>query len=290
MPHTPPVPQITRRRFGGALLAACSGGCASLPAPADGIPPVLSRDTVTRWLLALGRSELLLLGEQHDAPEHQVVHRLVIEALAEAGELAGVVLEMADAGHSTEGLPRQASAAQVQQALAWREGAWPWAAYGPAVQAAVAAGVPVLGGNLPRTLNAQTLRDAVWDTRVPASVLATQRQAVEAGHCGLLPREQLAPMARIQIARDHRMAQVLAQAIRPGQTVLLLTGSRHAERQTGVPLHLPPALQGSPQLKTVRLAAGGAQPGDTRSFDAVWPTASVPSRDHCAELRQRLGG
>ena len=35
--------------------------------------------------------------------------------------------------------------------LAWDDAGWPWAAYGPAVMAAVRAGVPVLGANRPRS-------------------------------------------------------------------------------------------------------------------------------------------
>ena len=93
---------------------------------------------------------MLLLGEQHDAPEHQQLHQRFVQRLAEQGRLAALALEMAEQGVSTAGLPRDAPEAAVRSALRWDEQGWPWPAYGPAVMAAIGAGVPVVGANLPR--------------------------------------------------------------------------------------------------------------------------------------------
>lgn len=239
---------------------------------------------VAQRLHALGRPDVLMLGEQHDAPDHQRQHLAAVQGLAAVGELGAVVLEMADTGHHTVGLPTHATEAQVQQALAWRDSAWPWAHYGPAVMAAVQAGVPVWGGNLPRTRNAAVMKEADWDTRVAPEVLQAQRDAVREGHCNLLPAGQIGPMTRIQLARDAHMAQAVQAAVVPGKTVLLLTGSQHAHRLLGVPQHLPPSLS----LTTVRLATDGIRPGDRSGFDAVWTTPALPPRDHCAGLKGRV--
>lgn len=233
----------------------------------------------------LGRPDVLLLGEQHDATEHHQLHLAAVQALVEVGELAALVLEMADAGHATAALPATASPQVVQQALAWRDSAWPWAAYGPAVMAAVAAGVPVLGGNLPRQRNAQVMKETEWDSRVPADTLQRQQNDVRIGHCNLLPPGQIPPMTRIQLARDATLAQTAAGAVMRGKTVLVLCGSQHAHRQLGIPLHLPPGLR----LTTVRLAADGPRTDDAMAFDAVWHTAPLPPVDHCARLQERLG-
>ncbi len=66
---------------------------------------------------------------------------------------------MAEEGSSTAHLDRTATEAQVQTALSWNDKGWPWSAYGPAVMAAVRAGVPVLGANLPRA----RMKDAMAD-------------------------------------------------------------------------------------------------------------------------------
>src|SRR6478609_3129918 len=130
---------LFRRSFTLTCMAALLGaamlsGCAGLAPAADS--PIDRRVTV---LLPV---DALLLGEQHDASEHQVIERETVEALAGRGQLATLAIEMAEQGNSTAHLPADASEAQVQAALSWDDKGWPWAAYGPAVMAAVRAGVP----------------------------------------------------------------------------------------------------------------------------------------------------
>lgn len=246
------------------LLAACATG----PGPGR--------------IDALLPADAILLGEQHDAPEHQQIQAEVVHHLAAKGQLAALVLEMADAGRSTLGLPTTADPAQVQAELQWNTQAWPWPQYGPAILAAVRAGVPVLGANLPRARFGAVMQDAALDASLPPAALQTLQAAIRTGHCDLLPATQIAPMTRIQIARDQSMARTLQAQARPGQVVVLLAGSSHVDRAVGVPRHLPPAFK----VQAVRLLAGG---GPAPAFDAVWPTPPVPPKDHCAALRQQFG-
>ncbi|MCW5652104.1 MAG: ChaN family lipoprotein [Ramlibacter sp.] len=190
--------------------------------------------------------DAVLLGEQHDATSHQRMHRRVIEALARRGVLAAVVVEMAEQGHTTAGLPRDAGEAAVRTALQWDDRAWPWAAYGPAVMAAVRAGVPVLGGNLPRSRMREAMADTTLDRQLPGPALKAQQQAIRLGHCGALPESQIGPMTRVQVGRDQAMARTVAGALQPGQTVLLLAGAGHVAPDLGVPRHLPAALRVAP--------------------------------------------
>ena len=276
------MPQIDRMRtllcYAFFWMCVWLTGCAHKPADTEPDTPVSVR------LAQLGRSDVLLLGEQHDATSHQRMHLQAIQALAQAGELAAVVLEMSEAGRNTQSLPPNATDAAIQQALAWRDAAWPWNAYGPAIQAAVAAGVPVLGGNLPNRDNAAAMYEPSWDWRIPHQALTAQRNAARDGHCNLLPSGQIGPMARIQIARDASMAKTIASNIQTGKTVLVLTGSAHAHREWGIPLHLPAGLS----VKSVRLAADGPRADDTTGFHAIWHTPPGPTKDHCAELQQQL--
>lgn len=244
-------------------------------------------DEWTARLDALLPARALLLGEQHDASEHQRIARALVQTLAGRSVLAAVVLEMLPAGSSSGQLPRDSTELAVQQALGWNEGGWPWAAYGPVVMAAVRAGVPVLGGNLPtQQMRAQMTRIEL-DSRLAAPALAEQQQLMREGHCGLLPESQIAPMARIQIARDLSLAATLEAAVRqagPQQLVLLLSGSVHADKRLGVPAHLPPDLA----VRSVRLLAGGQGGQGAGQFDAHWPTAPAPPTDHCAALREHF--
>jgi uncharacterized iron-regulated protein len=146
---------------------------------------------------------------------------------------------MAERGTSTAGLPASASETEVQQALHWNTEGWPWPRYRPAVMAAVRAGVPVLGANLPRDQQRQAMQDPALDRLLPGPALKAQQQAVRLGHCELLPESQITPMTRVQIARDRAMAQTIAAAVAPGKTVVLLAGAGHVQPEVGVPRHLP---------------------------------------------------
>ncbi len=266
------------------LLGAVLSWAASLARASDEWTPRLD---------ALLPTRALLLGEQHDASEHQRIARVLVQTLAGRSALAALVLEMLPAGSSSAQLPRGSTEAAVQRALGWNEGAWPWAAYGPVVMAAVQAGVPVLGGNLPdQQMRAQMARSEL-DGRLAPAALAQQQQLMRQGHCGLLPESQIVPMARIQIARDLSLAATLEAAMRqagPQQLVLMLSGSVHADKRLGVPAHLPPELA----VRSVRLLAGGpsGQAGQGSQneglFDAHWPTAPAPPTDHCAALREHF--
>lgn len=258
-----------------ALLTACAS------------PP--AHDAWLARLQALLPTDVLLLGEKHDAPDHQRLQRDTVQWLAARGQLAALVMEMAERGHSTRGLPRDATEAQVQTALQWKDAAWPWTAYGPVVMTAVRAGVPVLGGNLPRAQMRAAMDDATWDRHLPAPALQRQYEALREGHCGLLPEAQVAPMARIQIARDASMARTAQEALQkaphPGQTVVLVAGGGHVLRSLGIPTHWPADFRS----KVMLAQEGQAQTAIKNEADAVIETPALPPKDHCAELRQQWG-
>lgn len=237
------------------LLLAALGGCTT--------PSAIHPDE------AAGH-DLVLLGEQHDDAGHQRQQRDLVQSLAARGRLAALVLEMAEQGHSTAGLPRGADESAVRAALQWNEDAWPWRAYAPAIMAAVGAGVPVMGANLPRDRLRQAMADAALDDALDPAALAAQREAIRTGHCDLLPSQQLGPMTRVQIARDRAMAQTLAKAAVPGQVVMLLAGAGHVSPERGVPRHLPPGLAVRPVVLPPSDARAGTKP------------------DYCAGLRERL--
>lgn len=232
-----------------AVLAACL--LAACAAPAPGV-----REPVPA----------LLLGEQHDAAEHHVLQRQVVEELADRQLLAAVVLEMAQRGRATAGLPPSASDAQVREALGWSEEAWPWASYGPAVMAAVRAGVPVMGTNLDMPQMREAMGDARLDALLPPQALRGQQQAIRAGHCDMIPEGHIGAMARVQIARDRAMADAVARAAVPGKTVVLLAGAGHVDPALGVPLHLGTRL---------------------RSEAVVLPPIAT-GKDYCADLRRQM--
>ena len=255
------------------LVTALLAGCATAPADRT---------------LALLPADAILLGEQHDAPAHQRIHLEVVHTLAAHDQLAALVLEMAEQGHSTAALPRDADATHIQTALQWNDAGWPWAAYGPAIMAAVQAGVTVLGANLPRAQMRDAMANQRLDGALPGPALKAQQQAIRLGHCGLLPESQVGPMTRIQIARDQAMAQTLQAAAVPGKVVLLLAGAGHVDRGVGIPQYLAENFKS----KAVLLQSAPAQtaPKNIVNYDSTWATPSVPATDYCADLKNQLPG
>ncbi len=273
-----------------AALAACQSG----PMP----PPAGSTEAIAARAIPgdLPPRPLWLLGEQHDAPAHQTLQNDLVRVLATQGRLAAVVIEMVEAGRSTLGLPPDAEEARVRAALDWEEesnrSGWPWSRYGPTVMSAVRAGAPVLGGNLPRNAQRSAMTDTTLDGSLDPDSLERQRSLVREGHCGLLPEAQIAPMTRIQLARDRSLAQVASSAIKPGQTVLMVAGNEHVRRDLGVPRHLPPnlaiwVLQARSESPTAATSEAAGTPSTVA--DRIWMTPPIPARDYCAELRRQMG-
>lgn len=229
---------------------------------------------------------IVLLGEQHDASEHQELARMSVDLLARSKSLSALVLEMADYGVSTEGMAMNSTEQTVRKRLQWNDAGWPWVRYGPVVMQAVRLGVPVVGANLPPSSMSAVMRDESYDVKVPSSVLNDHRLRMMQGHCGLLPASQLPAMARIQIARDERMAQTAITWVRSGKTVLLLAGAEHVKKDRGIPLLTHS--YASHKLSVVWMQATTAIDADLSMSDLSWQTPPVPFKDHCAELTKAM--
>ena len=249
-------------RFAAALLLALAA-CASPPPP------------------PLPDAQVLIFGEQHDQPDHQRQTAQAVRRLADQGRLAALVIEMAERGRSTTSLPHDADAARVRAALAWS--GWEWPVYEGVVMTAVRAGVPVLGGNLPRAALRETMADASRDALLDAGARERLAAAVREGHCGLLPAEQEPGMVRVQIGRDQSLAATVTEALLPGQQVILLTGAQHASRDRGVPLHL--ARQA--HAPSVHVLIFGEQ-GHDLAADELRAARFTPRPDPCEGLAQQL--
>jgi len=247
---------------------------------------------------AFATAPVLLLGEQHDAPEHHLIQTELVTWLTANGRLAALVLEMAELGHSTRGLAAIATENEVKTALAWADAAWPWADYQGAVMSAVRAGVPVLGANLNRTELRAAMGNTQLDATLGATALNVQDERMRSGHCGMLPESQIRPMTRVQIARDQAMAKVLQDALsadrqatqhitthatpqRAESSVLLLAGHGHVDKQVGIPQHV------NLPLRVVRMQVG-AHPSPMQDkdlgADLIWHTPALPPTDYCATL------
>jgi len=263
----------------GALgLIWALGGCATAPAPpsADG----------------LRNTRFILLGEVHDNPEHHRRRAELLRRLLADGRPTRVVFEQMDRA----GDAALAAAARDPEAVADagrldREG-WRWPLHRPLVEAALAGGATLSGGNFDRDLARRLVRRglaaAPADLRqaldgVPWSAAQdeTVRGAIESGHCGALPADRVAPMALVQRLRDAALAQAMLHASEP--RVVLIAGNGHVRSDLGVPHYLRAAGVAPRDIAAV----GFVEDGDAAMpFDLQEVTPRVPRPDPCAAFRQ----
>ncbi len=285
-----------------SLLAACQTHYVAAPPPA--IAPQ-GRDHADLGLireLASGRAltpqELVerlavaprvLVGEQHDNPDHHALQLWLLRQLAAQRPQGSLLMEMLNPDQQAKVDAAQAATragqppADAYQALSWQAN-WDWGVYGPLVTYALRQPYPLLSANLDRAQIMQIYKqrptlsgEASTTQRVQATLLDDIRES----HCGLLPEAQMPAMLAVQQQRDRRMAERLLAAPTPA---LLLAGAFHVRKDLGVPLHLQDLGAGEGNAVLVLAEVGKTVSAD--SADYVWYTAAQPEQDHCAELRR----
>lgn len=288
------------------LLIALNGACQSSP-PLPPLPAWQSpegrehvdlgmiRDlgngqslTPEQLVVRLAAARRVLVGEQHDNPDHHALQLWLLQAMSAQRPQGSLLLEMLTPDQlgrveQVQRETRQAHApADLPRALAWQKG-WDWSLYGPLVRFAVAQSYPLLPANL-----APGEVGAVYHQRPPLTGVESTRdtvreqllQQVRESHCGMLPEEALPAMLAVQQQRDRRMARSVMEAPAPA---LLFAGSYHVRKDLGVPLHMADLHSAEPAV--VLLLAEVGSEVDARSADYVWYTAALPDQDYCAQMR-----
>lgn len=181
----------------------------------------------------------VLVGEKHDNPDHHALQLWLLRALQGQRVQGSLLLEMLQPEQQplVDKVQGQPVPADLPKALAWQDG-WDWQLYGPIVHEALQQRVPLLAANLSPGEMRQAYRQPASLTgersNAPA-VKAALLEQVRAGHCGMLPENQLPAMLAVQQQRDRRMAERLLSAPQPA---LLFAGAYHVRKDLGIPLHL----------------------------------------------------
>lgn len=237
----------------------------------------------------LAQAPRVIVGEQHDNPDHHVLQLWLLRALASQRPQGSLLLEMLVAQQQLRidtvrrQLRSQGWPEDLPAALAWQPG-WDWALYGPIVRFALAQPYPLLAANLDtrevRRIYAQppVLSGAHANSQAVKDLLQAQ---IRDAHCGLLPESQVPAMLAVQQQRDRRMAERLVAAPAPA---LFFAGAYHARKDVGVPVHLVDI--GAAQGTAVLIFAQQGSPVAAESADYVWYTPRMPDQDYCAPLRK----
>lgn len=236
----------------------------------------------------LARAERVLVGEQHDNPDHHALQLWLSRELARKRPQGSVLMEMLNPDQQNKVDQAQAAARAGQaitnpfDALAWQPG-WDWSLYGPLVMHQLRQPYPLLAANLERAEIMQIYRQRPTlegERSGAGDVQVRLLTDIRESHCGLLPDSQLPAMLAVQQQRDRRMAETLMAAPQPS---LLLAGAFHVRKDLGVPLHL--ADLGAQAGSAVLILAEVGRSVDASMADYVWFTAAQPEQDHCAKLR-----
>ncbi|WP_095151443.1 ChaN family lipoprotein [Pseudomonas sp. Irchel s3b5] len=245
--------------------------------------------TPQELVLRLAAAPRVLVGEQHDNPDHHALQLWLLRELAAQRPQGSLLMEMLTPDQQAKVDAAQAATRAGQpptdpfKALAWQKN-WDWSVYGALVTYALRQPYPLMSANLDRAQIMQiykqrpVLQGAASTTQ---QVQATLLDDIRESHCGLLPEAQMPAMLAVQQQRDRRMAERLMAVPTPA---LLLAGAFHVRKDLGVPLHLKDLGAGEGNAVLVLAEVGKTVTAD--SADYVWYTAAQPEQDHCAKLRR----
>jgi uncharacterized iron-regulated protein len=240
----------------------------------------------------LASAEYLLLGELHDNPAHHRAQAQLLQTSLHAAPKSSVFFEMLEPAQEAfaQGyLARSEPASGFGAAVQWAKGWPPFSEYLPIVDVIVAQKLAVYAANLAKTdvrAIAMGTRDVVLPPMSSAleAELATE---IDEGHCGMLPKEQLAPMAKAQRARDLAMAESMIRIDGPR---VLIAGRGHTRNDRGVGFVL--RAMGKRNVLTIGLFEGSRDTSLAAlasQYDIIGVTAGPDSarKDPCEAFRKQ---
>ncbi|UUX48596.1 ChaN family lipoprotein [Nisaea acidiphila] len=286
------------------LVAAVILALAPLP---DANADVLPETYLARSLAA---HKFVMLGEKHDNPEHHRIQARLLAGLVAAGRRPAVVWEMIvrdkqpaiDAFAATG----ETDPDRFAEIVDWAGSGWPdWTYYRPIAEVALAAGLPMVAGNIgrdavrtiarsPENVTPELRTRLKLDEPLPENVEQAIGDEVYRGHCELVPREHLAPMVRVQIARDASLAEAMVRASGSADGAVLIAGGQHVRKDIGTGYHLRRRFGVDDVAAIALLERSGTEVAEpdlslSRSFDFVWMTDKAhPEKNYCAELEARF--
>ena len=122
---------------------------------------------------------------------------------------------------------------------------WVWDLYKPVIETALQRRLPIVAANLSQTdamkivrqglgaaLDPATLREYKLDQPLEGAFFEKQKEAIDNGHCNMLPATAFKGMVNAQVARDVWMAKTIRD--NAAQGIILLAGNGHVRKDIGV--------------------------------------------------------
>ncbi len=248
--------------------------------------PVGAWPIATDDLTTLPAADVVVLGEVHDNPDHHANQTRAVRAIAPSA----LVFEMLTPDQAARMPQDRSDSDELAKALQWDAAGWPdFALYHPIFLASPDA--RIYGANVPRKalraamalgatvgFGPDAARYGLDKALLPKDQAAREAEQAEA-HCGALPPEMLPGMVQAQRLRDAALARATETALREtGGPVVVITGTGHARRDTGLPAVLALA---DPTLRLLSVGQLESDPGPDAPFDLWLVTPPTPRPDPC---------
>lgn len=248
---------------------------------------------LTEFIDHLEKGSWLLIGEQHDHPDHHQLQTAILAKLADKNRLGAVAFEMANTEQQPlldEWLGRGDDVEPEQ--LNWSPG-WPWERYQQQVRQALNHATRVIGADLPRTGQMQAYQQGAAEGQLDHAHSRFMMELIFTSHCEMLPRENLSQMLQVQLGRDQQMANAMIANTDPEKVNVLIAGSMHIKNDLGIPrwlttdttsLVLTP-LDAMTEPSKYLEETYPDYPLEELSSDFLLFTPTMPEEDYCAAFR-----
>lgn len=228
-------------------------------------------------------SDIVLLGETHDNPEHHRVQDWLLKAAINRGPVSALVMEQYDVDQQRD-IDAIVNAPLAQGEKLQRLGkmmgpGWEWSGYRALVASALQRQTPLVAANISRDALRNLSRTgfaALGATDVERLALHTgwseaQQKQLEKeifdGHCGKLPAAAVAAISKAQRVRDAVIADKLL-AVGP-EPVIAILGRGHVRGDLAVPVYLATRAPGKRVLSVGIVEAGTSQEPADYAFGAL---------------------
>ena len=242
-------------------------------------------------LAKLPAGSWLLLGEQHDHPDHHQLQLWVLQQLAAEQRLGAVAMEMLNTEQQVALDAQLTQGAQsTPAALNWPERGWLFANYQAQVQFALDHASRVVAADFSDSEKTALRQNTGSVTEYSAEHTGYLAELIVKSHCGMFTAERAKPAARMQIARDQQMAKQILANTQTDKVNVLIAGAQHARKDLGVPLWLgeQPVLSilmvsvaDSTDPKDYLPKALAAESPASAIADLIWFVPAIPAVDYC---------
>jgi uncharacterized iron-regulated protein len=245
------------------------------------------------------QTSIYLLGEVHDNPSAHAQRFGLIEKLLSKGFKPVIAMEQFDRDKQAALDHAMATCADADCVIQEAGGkGWTWSFYKPVIETALKRKLNIVAANvstadafkiaregLAAALSPDTLHDFHLDQPLDAALFEKQKQAIDEGHCHMLPASAFKGMVNAQVARDVWMAKTIRENATHG--LILLAGNGHVRKDIGAYRWLSSADRARTQAFAYTEDDGEGDTQNALVFDRINRVAPFERDDPCEAFTRK---